>query len=77
MDLHHQLRGHVLDEFGFDLKLERQRREDEKENKDDEIFSPVNVPFNSPDNQTTPGGAGRKGGQTPQSGDSPETQGSE
>lgn len=54
----------ILDEFGFDLSLERQRREEEKENGDDDIFVPVNVPFDSP-GKTTPGGAGRKGGDKP------------
>jgi hypothetical protein len=60
----------ILEEFGFDLALERQRREAEKDTpegaEDDEIFAPVNVPFNSPDNQTTPGGAGRRGGRPPE-----------
>lgn len=62
----------ILEEFGFDLTLERQRRITEKEDdfeatSDDEVFTPVNVPFNSPDNQTTPGGAGRRGGRPPES----------
>lgn len=62
----------ILEEFGFDLSLERQRRVAEKEDEfdaksDDEIFEPVNVPFNSPENQTTPGGSGRRGGRPPES----------
>lgn len=55
----------ILEEFGFDLAIERQRREEEKENGDDEIFEPVNVPFSATDG-TTPGGGGRKGGRPPQ-----------
>jgi len=50
----------ILDEFGFDLDIERQRRTEEKP-KDDAIFEPTNVPFDSPE-KTTPGGSGRKGG---------------
>lgn len=62
----------ILEEFGFDLSLERQRRIAEKEDdfepkSDDEVFEPVNVPFNSPENQTTPGGSGRRGGRPPES----------
>ena len=62
----------ILEEFGFDLALERQRRIAEKDDdfdenaSDDEIFEQVNVPFNSPDNMTTPGGSGRRGGRPPQ-----------
>jgi hypothetical protein len=62
----------ILEEFGFDLALERVRRLEEKEDEfdeaasDDEIFTPVNVPFNSPDNMTSPGGAGRRGGRPPE-----------
>lgn len=62
----------ILEEFGFDLSLERQRRlaekdlEDGEVPSDDEIFTPVNVPFNSPDNMATPGGSGRRGGRPPQ-----------
>ena len=55
----------ILDEFGLDLELERTRRKQEKVAGDDEVFEPVTVPFNSPDNKTTAGGAGRKGGQKP------------
>jgi hypothetical protein len=62
----------ILEEFGFDLSLERQRRIAEKGDdfdvsaSDDEIFEAVNVPFNSPDNMATPGGSGRRGGRPPQ-----------
>lgn len=60
----------ILEEFSFDLALERQRRQAEKDLEDgatdDEIFTPVNVPFNSPDNMATPGGSGRRGGRPPQ-----------
>ncbi len=49
----------LLEEFGFDMDLERQRREEEKP--DDKIFVPTNVPFDSPD-KTTPQGSGKKGG---------------
>ncbi len=49
----------LLEEFGFDLEIERQRRVEEKP--DDEIFEAVNVPFDSPA-KTTPSGSGRKGG---------------
>jgi hypothetical protein len=65
-------RATILEEFGFDLALERQRRVAEKEDdfepkSDDEVFEAVNVPFNSPENQATPGGSGRRGGRPPQS----------
>jgi hypothetical protein len=56
----------ILNEFNFDQGLEARRREVEKE-KYDKIFTPVNVPFDSPD-KTTPGGAGRKGGRPAGSG---------
>lgn len=62
----------ILEEFGFDLALERQRRMAEKDQDetdtvtDDEVFVPVNVPFNSPDNMTSPGGSGRRGGRPPE-----------
>ena len=49
----------LLEEFGFDVDMERQRREEEKP--DDKTFEPVNVPFDSPD-KTTPSGSGKKGG---------------
>lgn len=52
----------ILEEFGFDLSIERQRRKDEKTSGDDKTFEKVNVPFDSPQSKTTPGGAGRKGG---------------
>ncbi len=50
----------LLEEFGFDVDMERQRREEEKPD-DKTIFEPVNVPFDSP-NKTTPSGSGKKGG---------------
>lgn len=50
----------VLSEFNFDQDIEAQRRKVEKKEYDD-IFEPVNVPFDSP-NRTTPGGSGRTGG---------------
>ena len=53
----------ILNEFNFDQGLEARRREMEAEKYDD-IFTPVNVPFDSP-NKTTPGGAGRQGGRPP------------
>ena len=49
----------VLTEFNFDQELEAARRKYEDERYED-VFTPVNVPFNSPDNQTTPDGSGRK-----------------
>lgn len=45
----------VLEEFGFDQDMEAERRE--REEKLEEVFTPVNVPFDSPD-KTTPGGSG-------------------
>lgn len=54
----------VLTEFNFDQELEAARREYEDERWDD-VFTPTNVPFNSPDNQTTPDGSGRTGGRPP------------
>lgn len=51
----------VLTEFNFDQELEAARREYEDERWKD-VFTPTNVPFNSPDNQTTPDGSGRTGG---------------
>ncbi len=53
----------LLSEFQFDQELEAQRRDVEKEKYDDK-FTPVNVPFDSPD-KTTPSGSGRKGGGKP------------
>ena len=47
----------VLEEFGFDQEMEATRREREK--KLDKTFEPVNVPFDSPQKTTTPGGSGR------------------
>lgn len=38
----------ILDEFGFDQELEAQRRQHEFESGLDDIFSPVQVPFDSP-----------------------------
>lgn len=58
----------ILNEFNFDQSLEARRREIEKERYDD-IFTPVNVPFDSPD-KTTPGGSGRQGGRPTGSGES-------
>lgn len=63
-----------LEEFMFDLSLEKKRREREKEAKLDDIFQPVQVPFDSPGklgggNQPpgeSPGAAGRRGGGSPQ-----------
>lgn len=57
----------ILSEVGFDQDLEAQRREHEDEEYED-VFKPVNVPFDSPNRDgspTTPGGAGRQGGQPP------------
>lgn len=53
----------ILNEFNFDQGLEARRREMEADKYDD-IFTPVNVPFDSPD-KTTPGGSGRSGGGRP------------
>ena len=51
-------RESILNELGFDQDLEARRREREKERGYDDIFEPVNVPFDSPD-KTTPGGSSR------------------
>lgn len=51
----------LLREFNFDQDLEARRREHEDEKYED-VFKPVQVPFDSPDKTATPGGAGRKGG---------------
>ena len=53
----------TLDEHGFDQDLEAKRREREDEEYED-VFKPVNVPFDSPD-KTTPGGSGRTNRPTP------------
>lgn len=53
----------LLDEFGFDIDLERQRRNQETKVGDDKVFKPVNVPFDSP-NKVTPSGSGRKAATT-------------
>lgn len=53
----------ILNELNFDQGLEARRREIEKEDYDD-TFTPVNVPFDSP-NRVTPGGSGRQGGRPP------------
>jgi hypothetical protein len=52
-----------MEEFGFDLELEKHRREEEKERGLDEVFEPVSVPFDSPAKTggETPGAAGRRG----------------
>jgi hypothetical protein len=50
-------RESLLNELGYDQELEARRREREKE-RFDKIFTPTNVPFDSPD-KTTPGGAAR------------------
>lgn len=50
----------VLSEFNFSQKLEAERREYEDEVYE-EVFTPVNVPFDSP-GKTTPDGSGRTGG---------------
>lgn len=55
----------ILEEFGFDISIERHRRQDEKENGDDEVFEKVNVPFDSPFG-ASPGGSGRRGGRPPE-----------
>lgn len=54
----------VLTELNFDQELEARRRKQE-DDEYDEIFTPVNVPFDSP-NRTTPNGSGRQGGRPPQ-----------
>lgn len=48
----------ILAELNFSQELEARRREKEAEEFDD-IFTPVNVPFDSPD-KTTPEGSGRQ-----------------
>jgi hypothetical protein len=50
----------ILNEFNFDQSMEAVRRELE-DDKYEDIFTPVNVPFDSPE-KTTPGGSGRQGG---------------
>ena len=50
----------LLAEFNFDQDLEAMRRKYEDDRYED-IFTPVNVPFDSPE-KTTPGGSGRQGG---------------
>lgn len=57
----------ILNEFNFDQEMEAVRRELEDEKYED-IFTPVNVPFDSPE-KTTPGGSGRKGGRPPSGGE--------
>lgn len=59
-------RGTLLDEFDFDQETEARRRkaEDEKYSKPGKpggVFSPTNVPFDSPQ-KTTPNQSGRDGG---------------
>lgn len=71
-----------LEEFMFDLGLEKKRREQEKEQKLDDIFKPVQVPFDSPgklggnndssDPGESPGSSGRRGGGKPGQQDRPE-----
>lgn len=56
-----------LQEFDFSQATEARRRkaEDEKYGSPEDekgTFSQTNVPFNSPENQSTPGGSGRRGG---------------
>jgi hypothetical protein len=51
----------LLTEFGFDQTLEASRREYEDERWED-VFTPVDVPFDSP-NKGNPDKSGRKGGQ--------------
>lgn len=57
----------VLEEWDFDLNLERKRREMEHEIGDDDVFKPSNVPFDSPAKTggETPGASGRRGGGKP------------
>ena len=60
----------ILQELNFDQGLEARRREVEKK-EFDKIFTPTNVPFDSPQRtagqpgqpKPTPGGAGRQGGE--------------
>lgn len=56
-----------MEEFNFDLNLEKKRREREEEEGLDDIFIPLQVPFDSPQKLggETPGGAGRRGGGRP------------
>jgi hypothetical protein len=63
----------VLTEFNFNQEMEAHNREIEAE-KYDKIFTPVNVPFDSPD-KTTPGGSGRTGGKPPGAGPQPQENG--
>lgn len=55
----------LLSEFNYDQGLEAVRREIEDERYKN-IFKPVNVPFDSPNKGTTPGGSGRKSEGNPQ-----------
>ena len=62
-----------LSEFSFDVTLEAQRREEEKALGYDDIFTPLQVPFDSPaktgdggdDGGESPGSSGRRGGGKP------------
>lgn len=59
-----------LQELDFSQQTEARRRENEDEKygkpeTEDGTFSQTNVPFNSPENQATPGGAGRSGPNKP------------
>lgn len=59
-----------MEEFNFDLNLEKKRREQEKKEGLDEVFTPLQVPFDSPQKLKggggeTPGAAGRRGGGKP------------
>jgi len=60
----------ILSEFGFDQELEASRREYEDE-KFKKIFTPTNVPFDSP-NKGNPDQSGRRGGRPPGGGDDKE-----
>jgi uncharacterized protein YehS (DUF1456 family) len=62
----------VLTEFGFDQALEASRREYEDEKYED-VFKPVNVPFDSP-NKGNPDQSGRQGGRPPGSNQNQEQQ---
>lgn len=55
----------LLSEFNYDQGLEAVRREIE-DDRYKNIFKPVNVPFDSPNKGTTPGGSGRKSEGNPQ-----------